>query len=490
MTAAVYCTVPSAYHSCHDIEYSRTACVQTGTTEDPAGDQHAAWRARGFMYDRELSRFWPILLVDILVYVGVAASHGPVAAVTLKERQAELNFTFGQSSLIGLCATALATPAYVLVTGRITLELGSQMALFMGVAILVLMQILVSFAWSFESLFAFELLGTLANTAEQPGHVCLMSTYFGATSLPLATSAINAGYSCAGASMPIMAFILAHFGWRTVYQCSAGYLAISGVVVLSVLQVGPLPLGRAPKVSQTHPYTNALKAVISEWSFWALMIAGFCMMMYEGTVVSYLVVMLREDAGLELEVVAWLYSLQYTFAIVGKLTTGVVLRSRSPRFLAFVPVPLAFSLSHLLLLEIDLPALAAGESMATGLRITPNTSRLVAFSIIYGFSFGFTHSLLICQPVALFGRTMLPLVQNYLWAAVSGGFVIGKVAIGFARDYTGRFAETMLITFAASFTSALLISLLGMLPTVGHVVTDDIMTPHLGATQQCNKELV
>ena len=431
------------------------------------------------MRDRELSRFWPILLVDTLVYVGVAASHGPVSAVTLKERREELNFTFGQSSLIPLCSAAVSTPAYVFLNGRLTLELGAQLALFIGIAITALMQTLVSFAWSFEALFAFLMLGAFSGTAEQPGHICLMSTYFGTTNLPLASSAINAGYSCAGASMPIMAFILTHFGWRSVYRCSAGYLAISGLVVLSVLQTGPLPLGRAPKAPQTGAETNALKAIVTEWSFWAMMTAGFCVMVYEGTVVAYLVIMLREDAGLELGVATWLYSLQYMLAIVGKLTAGVVLRSGLPRCLTFVPVPLAFSLSHLLLLEIDLAALLVGEGTLAGLRVTSDVSRLVAFSLIYGFSFGFTHSLVICQPAALFGRTMLPLVQNYLWAAVVGGYMIGNVVVGYMRDWTGRFAEPLLLTFAASFTSAVLIGLLGVLPGVG----DD-------AEDQRNKELV
>lgn len=181
------------------------------------------------------------------------------------------------------------------------------------------------------------------------------------------------------------------------------------------------------------------------------------MMMWEGVITAQLILILTQDAGLSASAAAVLYSFQYVCAIGGKLTCGLCL-GKLPRLLVFSVMPLMFCLSHFLLLVIDVSSLitliASGDGIAGGLAgvitVAVAPQRLYLFCTLYGVSFGFTHSLLTCQPAALFGRQTLPVVQNVYWAVVTFGYVSGVYVIGQVHDLYGSFGVPLLITFAAS----------------------------------------
>ena len=71
-------------------------------------------------------------------------------------------------------------------------------------------------------------------------------------------------------------------------------------------------------------------------------------------------------------------------------------------------------------------------------------------SIIREVSDSRSHSLLVAQPVLLFGKRALPDLQALHWGVNAIGFVLGNVVIGSAYDHLGSYGRAFQITFATT----------------------------------------
>ena len=172
--------------------------------------------------------------------------------------------------------------------------------------------------------------------------------------------------------------------------------------------------------------------------------------------------LLTLDSGLSLTHASGIYSFQYLFAICGKISAGLLVQL-VPRRLLFAAPPFFFCFSHLILLE-----LAEGvdvrdwRAVVASVAVTRSAPRLVAFAIVYGSSFGLTHSLLTVQPVHLFGRVHLPYFQTLLMAFYVIGVSAGQAGSGWLYDASGeRYGPPLLITFAVSAANFVFCQVLG-----------------------------
>jgi len=137
-----------------------------------------------------------------------------------------------------------------------------------------------------------------------------------------------------------------------------------------------------------------------------------------------------------------------------------------PRRLIFVLAPLTFCATHLLLLEpfattatattasADVVALLRGL-LTGGVRVTRSKPRILAFAVLYGMSFGMTHTILTVQPAYLFGRVHLPYIQSLAKATDVTGISLGQIGSGWLFDVTGTYAASLLLTFAVSGVNVL-----------------------------------
>ena len=148
-------------------------------------------------------------------------------------------------------------------------------------------------------------------------------------------------------------------------------------------------------------------------------------------------------------------SLQFLCAIAGKLLSGALLACETPAtqraisLTLFVVAPLAYCLSHLLLLDVHPAALLAAD-LTNGLTFAQSNARLMCYAITVGLPFGALFGTLLCLPARLFGRRDLPTLQSAIYAAIllaSGLFI---PLAGYLRDTYGGYQLPLLLTAGAS----------------------------------------
>lgn len=148
-------------------------------------------------------------------------------------------------------------------------------------------------------------------------------------------------------------------------------------------------------------------------------------------------------------------AVQFGCAIAGKLCSGTLLampHSVQPlaRAILFVLAPLAYCGSHLLLVDVDLVRLGAGD-VSGGLRFARAMSRLLAYAVVVGLPFGLIFGTLTCLPARLFGRKDLPKIQSATYSAILLSAASTGALVGYLRDLFQGYEVPLLLTAASSF---------------------------------------
>jgi len=209
-------------------------------------------------------------------------------------------------------------------------------------------------------------------------------------------------------------------------------------------------------------------------TFHAMWGATFLHILYGSLLAVHLTTLLRTGAGLDVVHASAITSTQFVSGIVGKVSSGALLSLITPaanrrhpalgrliRLLLFIGAPLAYVASHLLLVNVDLPYLAAAAygaspsadlcaALAASLSFVTSTARLVAYALVVGSSFGLLFGLLQCLPARLFGRRDLATIQSVNFAALLLGASLFGPLVGFLRDACGGYQVPLLATFLAS----------------------------------------
>ena len=101
-------------------------------------------------------------------------------------------------------------------------------------------------------------------------------------------------------------------------------------------------------------------------AFWALWLSLFLHLTYGSFLSGQLLTALRTGSRLDVRVASSINAVQFGCAVAGKLSSGVLLALPAAalpyaRALLFVLAPAAYSGSHLLLLDVHLGELLAGD---------------------------------------------------------------------------------------------------------------------------------
>lgn len=160
---------------------------------------------------------------------------------------------------------------------------------------------------------------------------------------------------------------------------------------------------------------------------------------------------LRDGAGLDVTTAASINSVQFFCAIAGKLTSGVLLALPSEamvysRAILFVMAPIAFCLSHLVLLQVDVGALLDGDLLGA-LAFVQSTPRLFVYAVVVGFPYGLVFGTLTCLPARLFGRKDLPKLQSASYSAILLSSACTGPTVGWLRDVSGGYQVPLMLTF-------------------------------------------
>mmetsp|Transcript_32393 Transcript_32393/g.71014 ORF Transcript_32393/g.71014 Transcript_32393/m.71014 type:complete len:444 (-) Transcript_32393:194-1525(-) len=356
-----------------------------------------------------------------------------------------------------------------------------------------------SFAPTFGALAAM-LLPTcpLHAIGEQPTHHVLMKGYFRKL-LPSAIATVNMGYSLCGALTPLLlAPAISAYGWRSCYLFLGILYIAGGAFAFCAVRPGPLEVkispdprtrndehdnschvtdetqalkGKAGAVNGTVHSTNgefengkagksssssssslssparssvpdgySVREALRTPRFYALMAISFLTNLWEGVIVMHFLLILQMESKLTLVKASYFYSAQYLCAIIGKQSYAA-LYPILPRAAHFYVLPLLFCLCHLL---INAPQPGGGFA------ITTDEMRISIFTVVYGLSFGYTHSLHLAQPALLLGRKDLAIFQTLYYGANFLGGPFGGVIVGAVHDTYGSYSPALMISFAAT----------------------------------------
>ena len=349
--------------------------------------------------------------------------------------------------------------------------------------------------------YCIALTSLIASTAfaEQPCFVCLNASHFEVL-LSVATSTIASAFSVAGALLPLLlAPLLATSGWRAVLGAQAISCVLLLPIVCGLLKPGQLRVGSmrtVPRPGTSTPDSPAAKtaaesgesteptdgavadsekrrvvstsnddelptdgvsasAAFRSSTFWVLWIAVLLHLTYGSLLSAHLLTVLRTSCVRPVLTASAINSLQFLCAIAGKLLSGALLACETPAtqraisLTLFVVAPLAYCLSHLLLLDVHPAALLAAD-LTNGLTFAQSNARLMCYAITVGLPFGALFGTLLCLPARLFGRRDLPTLQSAIYAAIllaSGLFI---PLAGYLRDTYGGYQLPLLLTAGAS----------------------------------------
>ena len=475
----------------------------------------------------ELRRHWKTLLLGLAMYAVGVASYSFLGTLTLDSVIDEFGVSVGEVSAVLGIVQILRVPL-LMISGTLIDVIGPIFLVCSGLGGLGCLCLLMgsSFSSTIDHYYALRIATFLIGPlTDQPAHICLQSSYFAAAQ-PIAVSIINAGYSIAGASlsMPI-ALIVSAYGWRSAWLVVGAVGVVFSVLGALTLRPGPLPVGsRAAAVDPSQQKEQAkeqaqlslpsvqraappaaladseqqaqpvlaggihLTEALIQPAFWALLLAAFCTLYWEGTMTNHLLLMMRLDGGKSLTQASALYSLEYAFAICGKVSCGALVKV-APRRLLFLFAPVAFWCAHLLLLEPaplpsptpsgfastlhDAPAFAPAFALPShlrwlgvdALRVTRSSARLGVFVCVYGLGFGLTHSLINVQPAHLFGRVRLPYFQTLVFATTVLGSSAGQIVSGRMYDVAHSYALPLMLTFCVSALNVLACQVVGCAPS-------------------------
>ena len=186
-------------------------------------------------------------------------------------------------------------------------------------------------------------------------------------------------------------------------------------------------------------------------TFWAMWWAIYLHLTYGAILSGHLPTLLRMMANLSVTTSAQLSALQFIFAIIGKILSGVLLSmQRVPRLLLFVVTPMVYCGSHLLLIDVSALGLLRGNGIVTAITVTQSVPRIALFAVVAGLTFGLIFSTLLCLPMRLFGRRDLPRLQSYAYSAILASAASFGPLVGMLRDLVNGYQLPIAITFLAT----------------------------------------
>jgi len=137
------------------------------------------------------------------------------------------------------------------------------------------------------------------------------------------------------------------------------------------------PSAAAPGLTVPRPNVTFAEAMKMA-KFWALMVAAVSFFLYGGQLNLHLPSILVAEVGMGPTEAASIYSIYNVSAVIGKVLTAFVftIPSLKRSFLIYIPFPLMFTFSHMLILNFDLSARLETGSVLAALSVTDSTLAL------------------------------------------------------------------------------------------------------------------
>jgi len=281
----------------------------------------------------------------------------------------------------------------------------------------------------------------------------------------LAIALMATGFSLAGVCCPpIVGSLVEHHGWRAASLVAPFLLFLVGLPCSLVLTDGPLRPPRRGRHFQAmgreepgeldredRDESGRLRPLpLNFWqslrlgAVWHLAFLSFYELYVIIATINTLVLYLKTDVGMSVELCGMYTSIVFQASTVGKLVSGVAMDYRQT--LTGVVSGLTLLVGTLLPLDFT-----------NGCRsLTSSHSQLVAFAVVYGFGFGAAFAVLCAKPAKLFGKMPdFSKLQGFLMVfQVVGGF-LGTLVTGKLRTLTGSYTTSFHVFVLMAFLALL-----------------------------------
>ena len=403
----------------------------------------------------EMTAHAPRMATSVIIYF-VSVASTIFGTVTLNDQLLDFDVTIGYATTAGgLIGILVIPPTFML--GLVLRRVEPRRVVAFACALIA--SILFVGSYLHNAFVRFYILGLFGIPAvvgtQQTVHTVYHASWLSGTSLPSALALLNSGYSIAGMVVPLtVAPLVETFGWRNVSR-----YVFAPVVMFNALCANQLLILNQSKIShaddagvQDDQQGMTVADAKKTRRFYLHYVATTLIMVYEGVAISQFMLLFQREGGCTITEAARFYSTQYACAIVGKVLCSALL-PLVPRAPLLLSVPAAFCASHFLLLDMSAVSSILSEGSAltalwsalrfekdAAIPITHSQWQLFLFSVVYGLSFGCTHSLYVSQPCALFGKRALGTFQSIHWGFNMLGGVAGTSTVGILHDFVGSYS--------------------------------------------------
>ncbi len=255
------------------------------------------------------------------------------------------------------------------------------------------------------------------------------------------------GIGLGGFIVPVVAFMIGHFGWRGASMLCGFLVWVVGVPVAFVMRRRPeiyglLPDGEAtpssahPAAGQDDEEEYSVVEALRTPAFWLVSITWAFRSFLVTTIATHFIPFL-EDRGFTRQVAANFVAVMAVVSIVGRLGFGS-LGDRFPK-------------SAILVISNTTMACAVFV-----LVLTPSLWGVVLFVLVYGPTQGGGAPLLYSLVGDFFGRRNYGTIQGYVSVVLLVGTVGGPVLAGYLFDITGSYRVAFLLMAILAMVAAVL----------------------------------
>lgn len=259
---------------------------------------------------------------------------------------------------------------------------------------------------------------------------------------------MQTGGAIGGLTVPVVAWSLTHFGWRSTAFASGVVIIAVGIPLTGLFRRRPeeygfLPDGAAPgeivagaerfsaDPHRTHVDFTAREALRAP-TFWFLSMGHACAMFVVAGVQVHLISALKDDYGFSLAQGAGVVSLMTGSLLVGQLSGGMLGDRFSKRWIATCA-----TCGHVVAM------------LALALRFGP--ALVIAAAMLQGLSHGVRGVQMMPMRADYFGRTAFATIAGFSSLVMIWGLMAGPLAAGLLADHFGsyRWSFVLLATVGA-----------------------------------------
>ena len=264
-----------------------------------------------------------------------------------------------------------------------------------------------------------------------------------------ALALMQTGMSLGGLAVPLVAWALLAFGWRSVAFASGVVVLGCGFLLVQLMRDSPEAHGLRPDgtpdtaldpPSQT-PHVEGARAdftpgqALRTRAFWFLSLGHALAVAVVSAVMVHLVVYLNEGLGYSIPAAATLFAVMTGFTILGQLTGGWIGDRFDKRRIATF-------------------AMFGHASALFVLALTSSLLGLLYFAAAHGLAWGVRGPLMGAMRADYFGRKSFPTIMGFSSVIVMAGSMSGPIVAGLVVDLLGEYRLAFVILAAlAAFGS-------------------------------------